>query len=1067
VRLAALHIDGFGIFQDLDISGLSPGLNLFLGENESGKSTLLTFIRTILFGFPPGQRRENPYPPLAGGRHGGRLTLGTRDGERYVVTRHQGRKRGPVTVTLPGGSQGDEEVLRQLTGAASEDLFRSIFAFSLSELESFDSLNDQAVRAAIYSAGAGVGRVSLAQVEKRLEASLGQLFKPGGKNPIINTLFRELEEINLNMRQRLEEVAKYDELRAELRQVAAVLEEKKKHLAAGRRRFERVTFLERAWEDWVNFCRLREELAELPEIEIFPADAVKQLETLQERLRLLKVQLAELSLGLEQTAEGLAGLEVQSEWLAAAEEIRVLERGLERFSASRHERMELEPRLKLERLSLEDGLKTLGQGWRKENLEQFNGSISAREEVRRHQETLEQNREAVAQAERGFAHAAGSLERAGLRDRETEAALSRVPEPKEKDPEALVERRMGLRTLRNLVQLRLGLLGDLEQLGDRQEDLAWQRAQASQQLGEVGPPPLWPAAAVALVSLAGGLAAGWRGDWFTGLSVGAGGLLITLVVVRLLMVQRQRLRGQADLWEEQIREAEGKEDSLRAREERCRAEIAANDQEAAGLAQTTGFSALPTLEEVDRALSQVETDQEALHRWQPVRQRHLESMAEIERCRKELAEAEKALAGKQGELLDSEQGWGNWLSDTGLAENLSPGGALEVMERVRSLRQQARTLADLEQRQQLLELSVNSYVEKVAEVARRLQATEILAEDPALVVQHLVGTLERNEQEQRRREVLERRVADYQAQLEQTSAQISAEEKSLQGLFTEGGADDEAQFRRRAHLYERRSRVKEAMEQHLRNLENLGGRGEDLGEFQRELQKSSPERLRGEREELGPDIHSLEEQLAGLQERHGGLTERCGQIESTEELAVLREQRNALMTELADAARQWSGFTLCLHFLHQARQIYEKERKQPVVRESEHFFRTMTGGRYLTIVAPPGEERLQVVGADDRSYELQVLSRGTAEQLYLSLRFGYIQEFSRRARPLPVIMDDILVNFDPQRARAAARTILELAGQNQVLFFTCHPETAALIREVYADVPVWRLHAGGCRREPE
>jgi uncharacterized protein YhaN len=202
VRLAAIHIDGFGIFHELDVVRLSPGLNVFLGDNESGKTTLLAFLRTVLFGFPPGQRRENLYPPLAGGRHGGRLILLGQEGEEYAITRHQGPKRGPVTVTLPDGSQGDEEVLRQLTGAATEDLFRSVFAFSLSELQSFDSLNSQAVRSAIYSAGAGVGKVSLAKVEKDLQDSIGRIFKSGGRKPLINQILRELQEIDFTIGQR-------------------------------------------------------------------------------------------------------------------------------------------------------------------------------------------------------------------------------------------------------------------------------------------------------------------------------------------------------------------------------------------------------------------------------------------------------------------------------------------------------------------------------------------------------------------------------------------------------------------------------------------------------------------------------------------------------------------------------------------------------------------------------------------------------------------------------------------------------------------------------------------------
>ena len=38
-------------------------------------------------------------------------------------------------------------------------------------------------------------------------------------------------------------------------------------------------------------------------------------------------------------------------------------------------------------------------------------------------------------------------------------------------------------------------------------------------------------------------------------------------------------------------------------------------------------------------------------------------------------------------------------------------------------------------------------------------------------------------------------------------------------------------------------------------------------------------------------------------------------------------------------------------------------------------------------------------------------------------------------------MDDILVNFDPDRAARAARSIEALAERQQVIYFTCHPTT--------------------------
>ncbi len=73
---------------------------------------------------------------------------------------------------------------------------------------------------------------------------------------------------------------------------------------------------------------------------------------------------------------------------------------------------------------------------------------------------------------------------------------------------------------------------------------------------------------------------------------------------------------------------------------------------------------------------------------------------------------------------------------------------------------------------------------------------------------------------------------------------------------------------------------------------------------------------------------------------------------------------------------------------------------------------------------------------------LPALSRGTAEQLCLALRFGLVERFVETSgEPLPIVMDDILVNFDDDRAARAARSIEALAGTCQVIYFTCHPTT--------------------------
>ena len=58
-----------------------------------------------------------------------------------------------------------------------------------------------------------------------------------------------------------------------------------------------------------------------------------------------------------------------------------------------------------------------------------------------------------------------------------------------------------------------------------------------------------------------------------------------------------------------------------------------------------------------------------------------------------------------------------------------------------------------------------------------------------------------------------------------------------------------------------------------------------------------------------------------------------------------------------------------------------------------------------------------------------------------------MREFGEHAERLPVVVDEVLVNFDPERARLAAEAFATLAETNQVLVFTCHPQTVDLFAE--------------------
>src|SRR5437867_1179787 len=100
MRIADFHIDAFGRLADLSMTDVPAGLSIIVGENEAGKTTLLEFLRFILFGLP-ARKQKDFYPPLNGRRKGGRLVLRNEEAERFIVERYEGKGHGPLTVTMP------------------------------------------------------------------------------------------------------------------------------------------------------------------------------------------------------------------------------------------------------------------------------------------------------------------------------------------------------------------------------------------------------------------------------------------------------------------------------------------------------------------------------------------------------------------------------------------------------------------------------------------------------------------------------------------------------------------------------------------------------------------------------------------------------------------------------------------------------------------------------------------------------------------------------------------------------------------------------------------------------
>jgi uncharacterized protein YhaN len=190
------------------------------------------------------------------------------------------------------------------------------------------------------------------------------------------------------------------------------------------------------------------------------------------------------------------------------------------------------------------------------------------------------------------------------------------------------------------------------------------------------------------------------------------------------------------------------------------------------------------------------------------------------------------------------------------------------------------------------------------------------------------------------------------------------------------------------------------------------------------------------------EARQIEMERSQLLETRGTLDGRLQRGAEESASARLRIDAAGVIERIGQCLESYAVSTIAARLLEEALEAYEAERQPSVIQSAQEIFTRLTGGRYTRLATPLGRFEPLVSGESSTGKPPERLSRATAEQLFLALRLSYIENLAGAHAALPVLMDDVLVNFDDQRRLAAAKVITEFAALRQVVFFTCHPATA-------------------------
>ncbi|RMG44442.1 MAG: hypothetical protein D6718_10085 [Acidobacteria bacterium] len=933
MKIRGWSISGYGGLRDLVVENLPDGLTVVHGPNEAGKSTLLRFLREMLFAPWSGRGSSLGMAPLGGGAHGGRLWLEA-DGVRYTLDKRVQGRRTVCRLTDAEGRELDESVLRALLGGVDRGVFEGVFSFDHAELAELGRLTRSRVREEIFSATiTGAGRSARAALEA-LERRASEILRPrsGGQ---LNALLERSQALHERFEEARLAAARHRELIAEEERLAGRLEELKQRQKELRRE---QWWLSRLVEVRAALDRIADLRAERDAIEIDP--------------------------GLRRMADETGAL--------AAEISRVedLERRLD----------ELEVQISGCEQELVVRSAALGPGFDEARLSALSESSPMATELARRERELEERRAALRAAEENAAGAAAAIADARAERDERRAVVEALGSDSASLDDLLARRRL----LDALAEARVQLAAAERAAEDRAARLHEARLRTSEAVrrarltGLAG--PLWAAAAAVVA------AAAWVGSRMpaAALLLAAAGAAIAGLAWRLRRLSRESAEDIAAREAELAAAAEQAEGDC----EQLREEVGAMCREL-GVDPAAGARDLARIRaacdaEIERAAAAsraADALREAERAFRRAEERGKEALLAVESARKALEQVEAD--------------WREWAARQGLPEGIEPAQARALFGEAAKVAELTKRRAELHRERDLAERRIETWKERALALARSAGKLQGAGEPPlgviAAAVRELQARIQENDLSAERAKSLDRSLSRAEEELDELLAGVEEAERLR----------EEA---RRGHPEEWRRR--------LQALEN------ELAEAEAALEqpRETLARVRGERE----------------------------RIEGSALLAELELELDALRGEARRLLREWRIAQTARRLVADALEEYQRSHQPEVLAAASGAFRSMTAGRYEKVVQ--AGETFAVLDARGGRLDPEHLSQGTVEQLYLAVRFGLARYLSRRGMRIPFVMDDVLVNFDPERRRAAAHLIGELAADRQIFFFSCHPSVVEALR---------------------
>lgn len=442
-----------------------------------------------------------------------------------------------------------------------------------------------------------------------------------------------------------------------------------------------------------------------------------------------------------------------------------------------------------------------------------------------------------------------------------------------------------------------------------------------------------------------------------------------------------------------------------------------------------------------------------------VRKARAEAAARIRQLKSNLEGAREEERRSTLDLQKWQQAWKSAIRGLPVSENADPIAVQEVIRTVDQIHSASEEMTGLRYRIDAMQTDNANYTEVVRQLALRACRHD-LAEGDALVVIGELQTLARAAQtnETRAASISENLVREQQ-KLVEARALVARFQSAIDELRKEAQGEDAGSLPETIRSCHRRRELTARIDGHRAALANSCG-NVSLEEFVLEVRNMNLDALPAELEGIRQEMASLEDAKSKNISERDGIDREFQLREAAQALSNAASEKFSAAARIDALATEYIEQQIGAKLLAKAMAAFREKNQDPMLRLAGQYFSTLTCGAFngLVIDDVTHQRTLRGVRASTGEHlDLEAMSDGTRDQLFLALRLAYIETCCDKGTPCPVILDDVLMAFDDERTAAALIALRDLSRKTQVLVFTHHTHHVALAEQVLT-TEEYRLH---------